>query len=100
MVVVDREGKQLIKIRPRGTGYELDNPVDVAFDPFGNIYVLDRGKPTIYVFGQKNKLLASFSMPEKDAGSFPARRRSGSTAPAACTCSMIGRSAYRCISKC
>ena len=71
VVVVDREGKQLIKILPKGTGYELDNPVDVAFDPFGNIYVLDRGKPALHVFNQKNKLLASFSMPEKDPGSFP-----------------------------
>jgi TolA-binding protein len=71
VVVVDREGKPLIKILPRGTGYELDNPVDVAFDPFGNLYVLDRGKPAIHVFSPKNKLLASFSMPEKDPGSFP-----------------------------
>ncbi len=71
VVVVDREGKQLIKILPKGTGYELDNPVDVAFDPFGNIYVLERGKPALHVFNPKNKLLASFSMPEKDPGSFP-----------------------------
>ena len=71
VLVFDREGKQLIKILPKGTGYELDNPVDVAFDPFANIYVLDRGKPALHVFNQKNKLLASFSMPEKDAGSFP-----------------------------
>jgi len=71
VVVVDRDGKQLIKILPKGTGYELDNPIDVAFDPFGNIYVLDRGKPSLHVFSSKNKLLASFSMPEKDPGAFP-----------------------------
>jgi hypothetical protein len=71
VVVVDRDGKQLMKVLQRGTGYELDNPVDVAFDPFGNIYVLDRGKPALHVFNPKNKLLASFSVPEKDAGSFP-----------------------------
>lgn len=71
VIVVDRDGKTLTKIVNKGTGYEFDNPVDVAFDPFSNIYVLDRGKPTILVFGPKNRLLASFSVPEKDPGAFP-----------------------------
>jgi TolA-binding protein len=71
VVVMDRDGKTLTKIAAKGTGYEFDNPVDLAFDAFGNIYVLDRGKPTLYVFGPKNKLLASFTMPEKETGSFP-----------------------------
>ena len=71
VVIVDRDGKTLTKILNKGTGYELDNPVDVAFDPFSNLYVLDRGKPSLHVFGPKNKLLASFSLPEKDPGSFP-----------------------------
>ena len=71
VVITDRDGKPLNKIVPKGTGYELANPVDIAFDPFGNLYVLDRGKPFLYVFSPKAKLLASFSMPEKDQGSFP-----------------------------
>jgi TolA-binding protein len=71
VVITDRDGKQLTKIAQKGAGYELDNPVDIAFDAFGNLYALDRGKPFIYVFSPKGKLLTSFTMPEKEAGSFP-----------------------------
>jgi hypothetical protein len=71
VVIVDREGKPLTKILNKGTGYEFDNPVDITFDQFNHIYVLDRGKPTLYVFNSKNKLLTSFTMPEKDPGAFP-----------------------------
>ena len=71
VVITDRDGKQLNKIVPKGTGYELDNPVDIAFDPFGNLYVLDRGKPFLYVFSPKAKLLASFTHAREGPGSFP-----------------------------
>ena len=69
--IFDRDGKPLNKLPARNPGYEFDNPVDLKFDQFGNVYVLDRGKPTLYVFSAKNKLLASFTMPEKDPGAFP-----------------------------
>ena len=70
VVVVDREGKPLAKIPAKGTGYELDNPIDVAFDPFGDLYVLDRGKPSVHVFSPKYRLLTTMTMPEKDPGAF------------------------------
>jgi TolA-binding protein len=71
IVITDRDGKPLSRIAPKGPGYELDNPVDVAFDGFGHLYVLDRGKPALHVFNTKYKLIASITMPEKDPGAFP-----------------------------
>jgi len=70
VVIVDRDGKLVSKIVAKATGYEFDNPVDLAFDQFGHVYVLDRGKPTLFVFSPRGKLLTSFTMPEKDPGAF------------------------------
>ncbi len=70
VVILDRDGKPLSRIPAKGTGYELDNPVDLAFDPLGHLYVLDRGKPSVLVFGAKNRLLATVAVPDKDAGAF------------------------------
>jgi TolA-binding protein len=71
VVIFDREGKQLTKILPKGTGYEFDNPVDIAYDAFGQLYVLERGKPAVFVFTPKYKLLTSIpTLPEKDPGAF------------------------------
>jgi DNA-binding beta-propeller fold protein YncE len=70
VVVTDRDGKTIGKILAKGTGYELNNPIDVAFDPLGNLYVLDRGKSSILVFGPKNRLVTTISFPEKDPGAF------------------------------
>ena len=70
VVIADRDGRQLTRILSKGTGYEFDNPVDLSFDPLGHLYVLDRGKASIYVFGPKNRLITTITVPEKDAGSF------------------------------
>jgi hypothetical protein len=71
VVIVDRDGKTLSKIAQKGTGYEFDNPIDVAFDAFNHIYVLDRGKASIFVFGPRNRLLTTVTIPEKAPGAFP-----------------------------
>jgi TolA-binding protein len=71
VVVVDRDGKALAKIPQKGAGYEFDNPVDVTFDAFNHIYVLDRGRASIFVFGPRNKLLTVMTIPEKSPGAFP-----------------------------
>lgn len=71
VVVVDRDGKALSKIPQKGTGYEFDNPVDVTFDVFNHIYVLDRGRASIFVFGPRNRLLTTVTIPEKSPGAFP-----------------------------
>jgi hypothetical protein len=68
IVIVDRDAKPLSKIPQRGTGYELNDPVDLAFDSLGHLYVLDRGKASIFVFGAKNRLVTTISFPEREAG--------------------------------
>jgi hypothetical protein len=50
IVVADRDGKVVSKLAPKGTGYELSDPADVAFDALGHLYVLDADRPSIYVF--------------------------------------------------
>jgi len=70
VVLADRDGKILSKISQKGAGYEFDNPVDVVFDVFGHLYVLDRGRASIYVFGPKNRLVTTINVPEKTLGAF------------------------------
>jgi TolA-binding protein len=70
IVVVDREGKALTKIPQKGTGYEFDNPIDLTFDIFNHIYVLDRGRASVFVFGPRNRLLTTVTIPEKSPGAF------------------------------
>jgi TolA-binding protein len=71
IVIVDRDGRVLGKIAQKGTGYELDNPVDLTYDAFGHIYVLDRGRASVFVFGPRNRLLTTITIPEKSPGAFP-----------------------------
>jgi DNA-binding beta-propeller fold protein YncE len=79
----DRDGKIQSKLPAKGTGYELDDPIDIAFDVLGHMYVLDRGKNTVVVFGAKNKFIANVTMPEKSTGAF--------TRPAALAVDSAGR---------
>ena len=69
IVMVDRDGKPLAKIPPKGTGYAISEPVDLAFDSLGHLFVLDGGKPGIYIFGPKNRLVATVTAGVKEAGS-------------------------------
>jgi hypothetical protein len=32
----------------KGTGFDLQNPVDIAYDAFGHLYVLDRGSIAVF----------------------------------------------------
>jgi hypothetical protein len=57
--ISDRTGKVLVKIPARGTGYDLAAPVDLAFDVFEHLYVLQRAQ--LQVFGADGKLLATFT---------------------------------------
>jgi TolA-binding protein len=83
ITIVDRDGKLQSKLPAKGAGYELDDPIDVAFDALGHMYVLDRGKGSVVVFGAKNKFVATVTMPEKSTGAF--------TRPAALAVDPAGR---------
>jgi len=66
--IFDRDGTALGKIPGRGTGYQFDNPVDLAFDPLGHLFVADRGRSSIYVFGPGQRLLTTITAPGREAG--------------------------------
>ena len=68
--ILDRDGKVLTKIMTKGANYQFDEPVDLAFDRLGYLYVLDRGKGSVYVFGPRNRLITTFTIDEKSPGSF------------------------------
>jgi TolA-binding protein len=70
ITIADRDGKLIGKILGKGTGYELDEPVDLAFDVLGHLYVLDRGKNAVVVFSPKNRFVANVTMPDKSPGAF------------------------------
>jgi DNA-binding beta-propeller fold protein YncE len=80
---VDRDGKTLGRIPAKGTGYEIDEPVDMTFDTLGHVYVLDRGTGSVLVFGAKNRFLTRITIPERNPGSF--------TRPAALAVDATGR---------
>lgn len=77
VTIVDRDGKPLAKILPRGSNYQFDDPVDLAFDRLGHLYVLDRGKASVFVFGPKNRLITTFTVAEGAPGAFTRARALG-----------------------
>ena len=66
--IVDRDGKALAKIAFKGAGYELADPQDLTFDALGHLYVLDRSRSAVFVFGAKHALLTALIVPDKNAG--------------------------------
>lgn len=77
VTILDRAGTPLSKIITKGANYQLDEPVDVAFDRLGYLYVLDRGKKSVFVFGPRNRLITSFTIDEKSPGAFTRARALG-----------------------
>ena len=61
IVVVDRDAKPLGKIPLKGTNYAIGEVRDLGFDRLGHLYVLDGDKPSIYVFGPKNRLVTTIT---------------------------------------
>ena len=53
------DGREIAQIPMRNAAYRIDNPVDVAFDALGHLYLLDR--EGIYVFGRNLRLLRTFT---------------------------------------
>jgi sugar lactone lactonase YvrE len=61
--VFDETGKPLRALGPRGTGWQLQRPVDVAVDPFRNLYVADQ-EGAVHVLSPQGALLTSITAPE------------------------------------
>jgi len=72
LTLLEHDGRTRTKIPSRGQGYQFDKLVDVAVDPFGHVYVLDRNQATVFVFtqSQQPKLVTSFGIPAKSPGHF------------------------------
>jgi TolA-binding protein len=72
LTVIEHDGRPRATIPARGQGYEFDRPVDLAVDPLGHIYVLDRNKASVFVFAQspQPRLLTAFNVPPKSPGVF------------------------------
>lgn len=77
IVIVDRDGRPLAKIAPKGASYQIADPEDVEFGPLGHLYVLDRGKPAIYVFGPRHQLVATLAGTGREAGALQRPRALG-----------------------
>ena len=60
IAITDRDGKITNRIQAKGANYALEDPLDVAFDALGHLYVLD-GKSAVYVFGPRYRLVASLA---------------------------------------
>ena len=75
--ILDRDGKPLSRIMAKGPNYQLDEPVDLGFDRLGYLYVLDRGKSSVYVFGPRNRLITTFTIAENAPGAFSKARAFG-----------------------
>lgn len=77
ITILDRDGKPLSKIMTKGANYQLDEPVDLGFDRLGYLYVLDRGKSSVFVFGPRNRLITTFTIAENAPGAFTKARALG-----------------------
>jgi outer membrane protein assembly factor BamD (BamD/ComL family) len=58
--VFDERGRLLRTYGPRGGGYELRKPADVALDPYGNLYVADE-EQGVLVISRAGQLLATLA---------------------------------------
>ena len=74
VAVVDRdnrvrllaEGRELREIPREGAGYEIDDPIDVALDVFGHLYVGDEKR--VFVFRPDGELLLQFPATDNAPG--------------------------------
>jgi TolA-binding protein len=67
------DGTQVSRMPSTLQGFELRNPVDIAFDPLGHLYVLYRDSGRMVVFSPFAKIgtpVAVLSIPEKTGGAF------------------------------
>jgi sugar lactone lactonase YvrE len=61
--VLDETGKVIRTAGPRGAGFELRKPVDVAVDPFRNVYVAEE-EGAVHVISPQGQLLTTLTSAE------------------------------------
>ena len=69
VTLINRDGKIVTRIPDRGTGYQFRQPVDIAFDRLGHIYVA-RSHRSVRFLSLGPRLVATFTVPEKNPGAF------------------------------
>jgi outer membrane protein assembly factor BamD (BamD/ComL family) len=69
VTVFGRDGRMTGRIAERGATWQLRQPIDVAFDRLGHVYVLDRTAILVFSPGGAS-LVTSFTVPERSPGSF------------------------------
>jgi outer membrane protein assembly factor BamD (BamD/ComL family)/urease gamma subunit len=67
VVLFGRDGKVVKQLPERGTNYQLRNPVAVAYDAFGHVYVQDRAALLVFT-PEGGRLLTTFTVAEKAPG--------------------------------
>ncbi len=60
VAVYDEAGKLLRSVGPKGNGFEIKKPADVAVDPFRNLYVADEDAGVL-IFAPGGQLLATLA---------------------------------------
>jgi len=72
IVILEPDGMLRTRLASRGPGFEFERPVDLAFDPFGHLYVLDRNQGAVVIFRLQPQIevLATFALPQGSPGSF------------------------------
>ena len=50
----------------KGSNYEIDDPVDLAFDVFGHLYVVDEKR--VFVFGRDRRFMLRFPSSDDTPG--------------------------------
>jgi hypothetical protein len=67
-----RDGKPRGRIQSKGADWRFETPVDLTFDAFDHLYVLDRGtgSVSIFVLSPNPRLVATFSLEERAPGAF------------------------------
>lgn len=70
ITIYDRAGAVVVKIPAKAATYELRNPVALAFDSLGHLYVLDRGRASVHVFSPQAKFITTFAIEPNAPGAF------------------------------
>lgn len=60
--IYDRRGKLTTSIAISGQGYALQEPVEIRFDRFGHLYVLDKSLHAVYAFDRQGKVMCQASL--------------------------------------